>query len=55
MLFQEQRWCFLEFFFELFSIYLGGYLQCLELIMSVSRTKLMSSGGKGSKLGQITI
>jgi hypothetical protein len=35
----------------LFLIYLGSYFQCLELIMLVSRTKLMSSGGKGSNLG----
>ena len=39
-----------EFYLGYF-IYLGGYFQCLELIMLVSKTKLMPSGGKGSNIG----
>ena len=32
-------------------MYLGSYFHYKESIMSVSRTKLMLSGGKGTKLG----
>ena len=39
------------FYLGYFFNYLGSYFQCLELIMLVSRTKLMPSGDKGSNLG----
>ena len=51
MLFQEQMYHEVWVLRRLFLIYLGSYFQCLELIMLVSRTKLMPSGGKGSNLG----
>ena len=38
-------------FMQVIFNYLGSYFQCLELIMLVSRIKLMPSGGKGSNLG----
>jgi hypothetical protein len=37
-------------FDKLFLIYLGSFFHYLKLIMSVSRTKLMLSCGKGSNV-----
>lgn len=42
-------------FLRLFQIYLGIYFHYLELIMLVSRIKLMTSGGIHSSLGYIRI